>query len=64
MLSRLDERTKAMSDDVSGIKKRLDSNYVTRDEFEPVKKFTYLIMTILITSFMGAIGALVYVVKQ
>jgi hypothetical protein len=48
--------------DVKEIKIQLSGNYVTKDQFEPVRKIVYGMVSIILLAVMGAIIALV--VKQ
>lgn len=45
--------------DVADIKKQLHADYVTRQEFEPVKRIAYGILTLIVVPVVGAILALV-----
>jgi hypothetical protein len=45
--------------DIKEIKKRLNENYVTNAEFEPVKKIVYGLVTIVLTSVSIALIALI-----
>lgn len=47
--------------DVSEIKEKLQKNYVSREEFEPIKKVVYGLIGTVLLSFVGAL--LVYVTK-
>lgn len=48
--------------DVSDIKSKLDEQYVTLDQFEPVKKIVYGMVSVILLAVIGAIVALV--IKQ
>jgi hypothetical protein len=48
--------------DISEIKSTLKSDYVTRDEFSPIKSIVYGLVGIVLTAVVGALVALV--VKQ
>jgi hypothetical protein len=48
-----------MQRDVAEIKSKLDAEYVTQDQFEPVKKLVYGMVSIILVAVMGAIVALV-----
>jgi len=45
--------------EVGEIKKKLEADYVTRQEFEPIKKFVYGLITIVLVGVIGAILTLV-----
>ena len=45
--------------DVIEIKQRLDSKYVTKEEFDPVKKLVYGIVALILTAVMGALLGMV-----
>jgi hypothetical protein len=45
--------------DIGDIKKRLDDSYVTVQEFEPVKKIVYGLVTLVLTGVLLAMIALV-----
>ncbi len=45
--------------DIDEIKRKLDSNYVTKDQFEPVKKIVYGLVSLILIAVVGAIVALV-----
>ena len=47
--------------DIAEIKKKLDSNYVTKVEFEPVKKIVYGLIAIILITVVGAIIGLVVI---
>jgi len=44
---------------VKDVKKQVSDSYVTKQEFEPVKKIVYGLVGLLLASVVGAIGALV-----
>ncbi len=44
---------------MAGIMQKLDNTYVTKDQFEPVKKIVYGLTAIMLTSLVVAIVALV-----
>jgi len=48
--------------DVKGITTKLDADYVTQDQFEPVKKIVYGMVATILLAVVGAVVALV--VKQ
>lgn len=46
--------------DVSEIKDKMEKDYVTREEFEPIKRVVYGLVTTILIGFIGALTALVY----
>lgn len=46
--------------DVQEIKQKLEANYVTKDEFAPIKNIVYGMVVLVLTSFMGALTYLVF----
>ena len=46
--------------DIADIKLKLESNYVTKDEFSIVKNIVYGMVALVLTSFMGALTFLVF----
>jgi hypothetical protein len=49
--------------DVTDIKGRLEGHYVVKEEFDPVKKIVYGLVSIILFAVVGAIVALVVVIK-
>lgn len=45
--------------DVADIKRQLHADYVTRQEFEPVKRIAYGLLTLIVVPVIGAIITLV-----
>jgi len=45
--------------DVAEIKNKLEADYVTRQEFDPIKKVIYGLVTLILTGVVGAIISLV-----
>ena len=45
--------------DVADIKEKLDGGYVTIDQFEPVKKIVYGMVSVILLAVIGAVVALV-----
>ena len=54
LLSRLDERTKGMSDDIAEIKEGM-GKYVTHAEFGPVRSLVFGAVALILVGFMGAL---------
>lgn len=44
-----------IEEDVREIKGKLERDYVTQDQFEPIKKIVYGLVSIVLTSVVGAI---------
>lgn len=44
---------------VNQINMKLDENYVTQDEFDPIKKIVYGMVSVILLAVLGAIVALV-----
>lgn len=44
---------------VNDIKKKLESEYVTRDQFEPVRNIVYGMVSVILLAVVGALVALV-----
>jgi len=44
---------------VKSIETQIASNYVTKEEFDPIKRIVYGMVTIILVAFVGAIVALV-----
>jgi len=45
--------------DINDIKSKLEKNYVTRDEFAPIKQIVYGMVSVILLAVVGAIVALV-----
>jgi thiosulfate reductase cytochrome b subunit len=58
----LDTKISSIQDDVREIKTRIDHNYVTKEEFDPIKKLVYGMVALILTAVVGALIALV--IKQ
>ena len=52
----LNQRFDYMAKDIEDIKIALQNNYVTKDQFAPVKKIAYGTVTFLTVVLMGAVG--------
>lgn len=61
LLARIDERTKSLQDDMSSVKATLSNNYITRAEFDPVKRVVYGGVGLVLVAVLGALIALVVV---
>lgn len=60
-IARIDERTVRMAQDMADVKTTLQQDYVTQDQFEPVKKLVYGLVSLILITVVGAILALVIV---
>jgi hypothetical protein len=60
-MARIDERLKAVQVDVIEVKALIKSDYVTRTEFEPVKKIVYGMVALILTAVLGALVGLVLI---
>ena len=58
LLARIDERTATLSRDVEEIKRTIASNYVTRQEFQPVRAIAYGLVAIISTGVVVGLIAL------
>lgn len=48
-----------IKDDIKEIKSQINSNYVTKDQFEPVRRLVYGMVGIILTAVIVALVALV-----
>jgi hypothetical protein len=46
--------------DVSNINRKLDDDYITKEEFAPVKALVYGMAAVILTGFIGAVLSFVY----
>ena len=53
------EQIRQIRIDITRIETKLDNNYVTKDEFDPIRKIVYGVVTIILTGVVGALLALV-----
>ena len=67
LLARIDERTKHtdtritdLTTQINGLDTKMDSHFVTKTEFDPVKRVVYGLVTFLLLAFAAAIVALVF----
>ncbi|MCP3980835.1 MAG: hypothetical protein GY716_16155 [bacterium] len=59
LVARLDERLSVLLVEVADIKASLERSYVTRDEFEPVKKLAYGTVALALSTLLLAAVAVV-----
>lgn len=45
--------------DISSMNKKLENNYITRDQFEPIKSVVYGLVSLILVAVTGAIISLV-----
>jgi hypothetical protein len=48
-----------IQEDVKDIKAKLEANYVTKEQFDPVKKIVYGMVSVILLAVIGAVVALV-----
>ncbi len=48
-----------IKDDIKEIKYSISSNYVTKDQFEPIKKIVYGLVSLILVAVVGALVSLV-----
>jgi hypothetical protein len=46
--------------DIREIKSKMEADYITREEFDPIKKIVYGLVTLLLTGLVGALMKLVF----
>lgn len=61
LLARIDERTANLTIDVQKISKSLETNYITKDQFDPVKKIVYGVISVLLIAFVTALIRIVMI---
>ena len=54
VLAVLSSDVQYIKDDIRSIKSALDKTYVTKSEFEPIKRVVYGLVTIILTTVVGA----------
>lgn len=64
LLARIDERTKNTDNTVHRIEEMVTKNYVTQQEFKPVKALVFGAVGIMLATIIGAIIALVVLVPK
>jgi hypothetical protein len=63
-IQRLSDKLDNIKDDVVDIKKRLDSYFVTKIEFAPVKNLVYGMVGIIMLLFLSGVAALIWRVAK
>lgn len=59
LLARIDERTKRLEEDFIDLKSQFTSNYVTKEEFSPIKNLVYGGVGLILVSVLTAVLYLV-----
>lgn len=59
IMTTLQTEIKGLAADIKEIKKAMSSRFVTREEFEPVRKVVYGMVGIILMAVIGAMVALV-----
>ena len=54
-LALIDQRSEGIEKDVSEIKASLSATYVTKVEFDPIKKIVWMLMSLILSGFVGSI---------
>lgn len=59
-LGRLMQKLDGIERDVNDLRRKLDEDYVTQDQYKPVSQIVYAMVALILVGFMGAVVALVY----
>lgn len=59
-LATLIANSENMTDDIDEIKENLQKQYVTKDQFDPVRNLVYGVVALLLTGFMGTLVTIVF----
>ncbi len=59
LLARIDERTQNTERGVQEIRVMVEKNYVTQQEFKPIKSFVYGVVALMVAAIIGGLIALV-----
>ena len=59
LLIRIDERTKLINSEVNSLKNTISKEYVTHNEFKPVRSIVYGMVAFVLFGILGAVMALV-----
>ena len=57
----VEDTRKELKNDISNLNDKVDSRFVTHDEFEPIKKVVYGLVGLILVSVVGALVALVII---
>lgn len=52
-------KVEAIEKTVTNIQEKLEGDYITKEEFDPIKKIVYGVVALILTSVFGALIALV-----
>jgi hypothetical protein len=63
-LAQLDLKLDYIKSEVSDIKSRLEKNYVTQDQFSPVRNLVYGMVGVVMVSFIAGLVALLWRVAK
>ena len=58
-LAKLENSMEYIKHSVEDIVHKLEKNYVTQDQFEPIKRLVYGVVTLVLVAVVGAIMALI-----
>lgn len=58
-LALLSQDIRYIQKDIMEIKAKIENDYVTREEFDPIKKISYGLIAIVLTSFIAAVLSLI-----
>lgn len=58
-LSKLETAMEYIKHSIENISHKLENSYVTQDQFEPIKRLVYGVVTLVLVAVVGAIMALI-----
>ena len=58
-LAKLENSMEYIKHSVEDIVNKLEKNYVTQDQFEPIKRLVYGVVTLVLVAVVGAVMALI-----
>ena len=64
LLIRIDERTKITKTKVEGMEKTMREGYITKEEFDPIKKIVYGLVGLILLGAGGILVDLIFASKQ
>lgn len=59
LLARIDERVVQLQADVKRLQETMESRFITREEFQPIRLVVYGLVGIVLLSFIGALATLI-----
>lgn len=59
LLARIDERVSAMANDVTEIKTTLSMDYVTKEQFKPVRNIVYGVVSLIASALVAGFWAVI-----